>query len=86
LGSDEGQFREPAAVQTDGAGNIVVTDLGNARIEVFDASGEFLFQFGGRGDGGGLISDTCGAVAVDSRGRFLVADAGNDLIQVFERV
>ena len=37
----------PQYLASDEAGNIYVTDFGNARVDVFDKDGNVLFYFGG---------------------------------------
>ena len=68
-------------------------DAGNARIQVFDAEGKYITQFGrpGQGSGefhfgsGGESTDFAGSVAVDDEGYIYVADVGNSRIQKFAR-
>ncbi|QII11730.1 hypothetical protein KsCSTR_23510 [Candidatus Kuenenia stuttgartiensis] len=38
----DGEFRLPSGVATDSAGNIIVADTDNHRIQIFDSSGVFL--------------------------------------------
>ena len=45
-GSGAGQMKEPPSLATDASGKIYVADQWNSRIEVFDASGAYLSQFG----------------------------------------
>ena len=47
---DPGQFAVPTNVAVDSDGNLYVTDTYNNRIEIFDADGNFIRQFGKAGD------------------------------------
>jgi hypothetical protein len=46
-----GAFTYPQYAAVDDTGNIYVTDLGNARVQKFDNSGEFLHSWGSKGTG-----------------------------------
>jgi DNA-binding beta-propeller fold protein YncE len=84
-GSDgEGQFNEPRGIAIETQGNkIYVADTGNHRIQVFNQTGLFLFQWGSRGSGPGQFEDPSD-IEVDSvNGKVYVADTGNHRIQVF---
>ena len=73
----------PSGIAIDSNGAVYVADRDNARIQVFDAQGNFLRKWGefGSGDGQfGFPSD----IAIDSSGRVYVADTGNHRIQVFD--
>jgi sugar lactone lactonase YvrE len=48
-GSGPSQFRGVKALAIDAQDNVYVADIGNARIQVFDASGTFKSEFGGVG-------------------------------------
>lgn len=50
---DNYAFYRPATVLADSAGRIYVLDGGNARIQVFDANGEYLRTLGQAGSGPG---------------------------------
>ena len=41
-GSGAGQFNTPSGISVDSKGNVLVADLSNNRIQVFDASGRYL--------------------------------------------
>ena|GEM_PF-3696782 len=68
---------------------LYVLDADNARIQVFDAAGNYLTQWGSEGSGPGQFifqrdGDTrAGSVAVDEDGFIYVADVGNKRIQKF---
>ena len=68
-----GQMVGPQYLASDEAGNIYVTDFGNARVDVFDKDGNGLFYFGGASaEFAGLKAPT-GIACVD--GTVFVADA-----------
>ena len=72
---------EPWGVASDPDGLLVATDHRNHQIQVFDANGRMLYQFGTRGKGDGEIWYPAG-VFVDPSGNIYVADHGNHRIQV----
>jgi sugar lactone lactonase YvrE len=89
FGTGDGQFTYPPGVAVDGIGKIYVADspdpfaANNARIEVFDSSGTFLFKFGTFGTGNGQFQIPFG-VAVDGIGNIYVVDSTNNRIEVFD--
>jgi uncharacterized protein (TIGR03663 family) len=88
IGSPAG-FWGPRAVALDAAGNVYVTDTGNKRIQVFDAQGSFLAQYGGGGVVEGRFDEPVG-LAITPRadgapgGTLYVADTWNRRIQKLE--
>lgn len=76
-GNGPGQLSKPRGLASDAKGNIFIADLGNARIEKYDADGKFLLTFGTSGDGEGQFKEPNG-VAVDAAGNVWVVDAGGD--------
>jgi len=44
-GTGEGQFNIPHSIDLDGDGNVIVADRNNARIQKFDAKGNFLEEW-----------------------------------------
>ena len=82
-GSGNGQCNRPYSVSVDNSGNIYVADTFNNRVQKFDSSGNYLFQFGKPGSGNGQFNQPQG-VTVDSGGNIYVADAGNSRIQKFD--
>ena len=88
-GSGEGQFkiRDGAYfalnLAVDAEGNVFVVDIGNFRIQKFDANGKFLTQWGSPGKEPGQFSRGW-AIAVDSKGNVYVGDEGNQRVQKFD--
>jgi len=79
-----GDFSLPTFVAVDKDGNVYVADTMNWRVEIFDADGNFISQFGKHCDGPGCFSHPKG-IAVDSDGHIWVADPMLDLLQAFNR-
>ena len=79
---EPGSFSRPTNVAVDKDGNVYVADTFNNRIEIFDADGNFIREFGKPGDGPGYFARPKG-VAVDSDGHIWVADAIQDRVQAF---
>jgi len=78
-----GQFNYPSGVTVDQRNNqIVVTDLCNHRIQIFDEKGAFLRVFGSKGNRDGQFDQPIGVV-VDQQGNYVVADTENHRIQIF---
>jgi sugar lactone lactonase YvrE len=68
----------PKAIALDGR-RVLVTDTGNAAVEVFDVDGAHLATWGKEGTGEGEFREPTG-IACDQRGNFYVADTGNGRI------
>jgi DNA-binding beta-propeller fold protein YncE len=79
-----GNFSLPTGVAVDKDGNVYVTDTMNFRVEIFDADGTFISQFGKHCDGPDCFAHPKG-IAVDSDGHIWVADPMLDLLQAFDR-
>ncbi|MBD2755725.1 Ig-like domain-containing protein [Spirosoma validum] len=85
----DGPFNQPNGVVVDGAGNIYVTDSGNARIRKFPPNStsatEGITVAGGNGQGSAAnqFNTPFGKVAVDDMGNFYVADYFNDRVLKF---
>jgi DNA-binding beta-propeller fold protein YncE len=84
-----GAFWGPRAIAVDSVGNLFVTDTGNKRIQVFDAEGTFLGQFGGGGVVEGRFDEPVGLDIVPAEqgapgGTLFVADTWNRRVQAFE--
>ncbi|MBZ5688706.1 MAG: 6-bladed beta-propeller [Acidobacteriia bacterium] len=80
--TEPGQFSVPTNVAVDGDGNLYVTDMYNNRVEVFDADGNFIRQWGKAGDRPGTFTRPKG-IAIDADGHVWVADAVQDILQCY---
>jgi YD repeat-containing protein len=81
-GTGDGQFKVPADVAIDSAGNAWVVDKGNNRIEKFDSEGKFVSKFGTEGTGDGQFKAPS-ALALDAKGNIWVVDHGNNRVEEF---
>lgn len=82
-GPQAGMLNAPKGLAVDADGTIYVADSQNHRIQVFDAGGRFLREWGGQGVEAGRFSEPWG-VAVSPDGEVAVADTWNHRIQVFD--
>ena len=88
-GVEDGQMRVPLSFDVGPQGRMYVLDADNVRIQVFDAEGNYLTQWGSEGSGPGQFifrlggDSRSGNVAVDDEGFIYVADVGNMRIQKF---
>jgi sugar lactone lactonase YvrE len=80
--TEPGQFSVPTNVAVDADGNLYVTDMYNNRVEVFDADGNFIRQWGKAGDRPGTFSRPKG-IAIDADGHVWIADAVQDILQCY---
>jgi streptogramin lyase len=82
IGTPTATFSSPYDIAVDGAGNLYVVDNGNARVQVFDSTGQFVRQWGTLGSGPGQFNNP-GGVAIDPGGNLYIADKNNHRIQHF---
>ncbi len=80
----QARFYGPRAVAVGSDGHVYVVDTGNKRIQVFDADGNFLYEWGGAGAALGQMEEPVG-LALGADGRVYVADSWNFRVQVFSR-
>lgn len=80
-GSGTGELRQPQDVAVDANGDIYVADSGNHRIQVFDATGAFLRQFG---PGVLLSTSEVRGIALTAEGLW-VSDKEQERVFLFSR-
>lgn len=81
-GTQDGMFNNPCGVAIDGAGNVLVADTNNNRIQKFTSAGASITKWGSFGyDAGQFYSPW--DIAVDVAGNVYVADASNNRVQKF---
>jgi hypothetical protein len=79
-GNEYGQLDFPRGMTVDSAGNILIADTNNGRLQRFSPDGVFLKVIGRKGEGDGEFREPSG-LAIDSRGNIYVADTGNRRVQ-----
>ena len=82
-GTEQGSFTWPRGVAVGPDNSVAVADSSNHRVQVFDASGRFMFEFGGYGAAEGEF-DCLAGIAVNRIGQFIVSDRYNHRIQIFD--
>lgn len=83
LGMGPAAFYGPRAVAIGPEGTVYVADTGNKRVQVFNADGVFLRQWGGAGSAPGQLDEPVG-LDIGPDGRVYVADSWNYRVQVLE--
>ncbi|MBI5192835.1 MAG: 6-bladed beta-propeller, partial [Nitrospirae bacterium] len=76
------QFNGPIGIGVDAAGDVVVVDHNNHRIQKFNSNGTFITAWGWYGAGNGQFNLPWG-VATDGQGRVYIADRDNHRVQRF---
>lgn len=76
-GDTPGQFEEPRGVAVTLEGEVYVADSGNGRVQVFDAAGEFVREWGQ-----GVLAEPFD-LALDRHGDVYVVDPGRDKLFIF---
>lgn len=83
-GLDANHFNKPTDVAVLPGGEFYVSDgYGNSRVAKFSVKGEFLFDWGTKGDKPGEF-DLPHGISLDAQGRVYVADRSNARVQVFD--
>jgi DNA-binding beta-propeller fold protein YncE len=80
-GAGNAEFLFPNAAVVDSQGRRFVSDGNNGRIAVWDADGNFLFNFGGTGQSSLSLPR---GIFVDDRDRLFVVDAVGQDVKVFD--
>ena len=73
-----------AGIAVDSAGNVYVTDSATCFVQKFNANGEFIDWWGGKGAEPGQL-DKPGGIAVDGANRVYVLDTGRREIVILSR-
>jgi len=81
--SPPGRLREPRGVACDPAGNAVVADFGNHRIQVLAPDGSVVAAWGRKGGAAGELQEPTD-VAIGPDDSVFVADTWNGRVQVFD--
>jgi DNA-binding beta-propeller fold protein YncE len=79
-GSGPGQLNRPSGLAVDPAGNVLVVDALNCRVQTWSPSGEHLDVWGAAGSGPGQFNLPWG-ITVDREGAVYVADWRNSRVQ-----
>ncbi|MFC1564612.1 NHL repeat-containing protein [candidate division KSB1 bacterium] len=83
FGEDENlMFYLPSDLVRDRDGNVYILDAGNFLVKKFSPLGEYLFSFGGEGQGPGELSHPA-SMNIDSEGNIIISDQGKNLYEVF---
>ncbi len=82
-GPQPGQLLEPENVTVDGTGGVYVANTFRGRVEVYDATGSYLFGMGGLGTAAGELQGPVG-LTIDGTGRLFVAERSNHRVSVFD--
>ena len=81
-GDGPDSFLFPTYLSLDAKGNVYVADTLNSRVQMFDADGKFVQQYGKRGNAWGMFDKPKG-VALDSFGNLYAVDSGWSNVQIF---
>ena len=82
-GSAAGMLSKPWGVAVNERNEIVVTEVGNNRFQVFSSDGTFLRSFGGKGDKQGELNSPAGIGFDVNNENILVVDNVNGRVQLF---
>jgi DNA-binding beta-propeller fold protein YncE len=74
---------QPINLALDAKGNVIVSDLGASRVQIYDADGKFIRSFGEHGNNLGDFTRNKG-VAADRNGIIYVVDAAFQNVQMFD--
>ncbi|XP_050417219.1 brain tumor protein [Patella vulgata] len=87
LGPGKGQFNSPHGFCLGIEEDIIVADTNNHRIQVFDKTGDFKYQFGIPGREEGQLWYPRKIAVMRSSGKYVVCDRGNERsrMQIFTR-
>ncbi|KAI8500573.1 hypothetical protein Bbelb_213910 [Branchiostoma belcheri] len=80
--SRQQRMKHPWYITVDGEGNIFVSDCGNHCIHVYNEDRQFLYQFGGSGEG--QLQGPMG-LCTDRAGNVIVVNGGNSRVEMFDK-
>ena len=80
--SSAGVLKVPWGVAVNERDEIVVTELGNSRVQVFSSDGTYLRSFGRQGYKQGEFNGPCG-ITIHETNNIIVVDSGNQRVQLF---
>ena len=81
-GYGDREFKTPCCLSVTKAGDLIVCDASNHRVQVFEVRGKFVTKFGSYGSGKGKFNGPVSA-AVLSDGKIVVSEFLNHRIQIF---
>lgn len=82
-GEEPGRLKGARGITVDKDNRIIVCDRNNFRVQVFDASGEFLFTFGKKGKNNGEFPNGPQSVTMNKDEKLFVCDYSGTSIQMF---
>ncbi|XP_060598394.1 B-box type zinc finger protein ncl-1-like isoform X2 [Ruditapes philippinarum] len=87
LGPGKGQFNSPHGFCLGSEEDIIVADTNNHRVQVFEKTGEFKYQFGIPGREEGQLWYPRKVAVMRNSGKFIVCDRGNERsrMQIFTK-
>nr|WP_304364237.1 PKD domain-containing protein [Methanocalculus taiwanensis] len=84
FGEGEGEFRTPVYATLDTAGNVLVTESRNNRVQIFDSTGRFITTWKTRDPETGKLFTPKG-IACDAFGNVYLTDSSNHRVWKFSR-
>lgn len=83
-GNGPSTLSAPYGVAIASDGNIYVLNFNNSYVDIFNAAGNFISQFGAAGSGNGQFTNTYGGIAINPlTDNVYIADAGADRVEIF---
>lgn len=83
IGSKKGELFYPTHISSTQEGDLIISDSGNYRLQIFNKQGKVLKQIGEAGRGFGQFARPKG-VATDNSGNIFVVDAAFENVQMFD--
>ena len=82
-GKRDGEFNGPSCLSVSKAGQLIVCDSQNYRVQIFEMSEKFVAKFGCYDSGKGMFNELV-STAVLRDGKIAVSDFFNHRVQIFE--